>query len=60
MKFLKILVAFYAFFASFAAMSIAPGGTPTSSLGSPDGDLALLGIAVAALIAAVGVIRRKK
>lgn len=57
MKFTKILVAAYALFASFGAMAI---GDNSDALGTPVDDLALLGLAVAALVAGVGVIRRKK
>jgi LPXTG-motif cell wall-anchored protein len=64
MKFTKILVAAYALIASFGAMAIDPtctdpNGCPTG-LGTPTDDLALLGVAVAALAAGVGIIRRKK
>jgi len=58
MKFSKILVAAFALFASVGAMAI--DTIPTPGLGGPVDDLALLGLAVAALAAGVGVIRRKK
>jgi LPXTG-motif cell wall-anchored protein len=59
MKFTKILVAAYALLASVGAMAVdAPGGN--TGLGTPVDDLALLGLAVAALAAGVGIIRRKK
>ena len=66
----KILVAAYALFASVGAMAVGvPCGPnnpdtvtcdPVISLGTPVDDLALLGLAVAALAAGVAVIRRKK
>ena len=56
MKLTKILVAAYALFASVGAMA----ATVTPGLGTPVDDLALLGLAVAALAAGVAVIRRKK
>ena len=59
MKFTKILVAACALFASFGAMAVIGDDGPTG-LGTPVDDLALLGLAVAALAAGVGVIRRKK
>ena len=62
MKFSKILVAAYALFASVSAMAITAVDCPAGQvcLGTPGDDLALLGLAVAALAAGVGVIRRKK
>lgn len=64
MKFTKILVAAYALIASFGAMAVdvCLPGDPTcvpTGLGTPVDDLALLGLAVAALAAGVGIIRRK-
>lgn len=55
MKFTQILVAAYALFTSVGAMAFT-----TNPLGTPVDELALLGLAVAALAAGVGVIRRKK
>jgi hypothetical protein len=55
MKFTKILVAAYALLASVGAMA-----ATANPLGTPVDDLALLGLAVAALVAGAGVIRRKK
>jgi LPXTG-motif cell wall-anchored protein len=66
MKFTKILVAAYALVASFGAMAATVCdpttgvGCDTTGLGTPVDDLALLGLAVAALAAGVGIIRRKK
>lgn len=58
MKFTKILVAAYALLASVGAMAFTT--LETIAVGTPVDDLALLGLAVAALAAGVGVIRRKK
>jgi LPXTG-motif cell wall-anchored protein len=58
MKFTKILVAAYALLASVGAMAVTGGGP--GQLGTPVDDLALLGLAVAALAGGVGIIRRKK
>jgi hypothetical protein len=65
MKFSKILVAAYALMASVGAMAVGVVGScdpqqTTCPLGTPVDDLALLGLAVAALAAGVGIIRRKK
>jgi len=60
MKFSKILAAACALFASFGAMAVTTVISPGTDLGTPVDDLALLGLAVAALAAGVGVIRRKK
>lgn len=60
MKFTKILVAAYAMVASFGALAVEIVGPGPTVVGNPVGDLALLGLAVAALAAGVGVIRRKK
>ena len=66
MKFTKILGAAVAMFASVGAMAntvpCVPGtpGCNATGLGTPVDDLALLGLAVAALVAGVAVIRRKK
>jgi LPXTG-motif cell wall-anchored protein len=57
MKFTKILVAAYALLASVGAMAATTNPTPA---GTPLDDLALLGLAVAALAGGVGIIRRKK
>lgn len=57
MKFTKILVAASALLASVGAMAVDPTVDP---LGTPVDDLSLLALAVAALAAGVGVIRRKK
>ena len=61
MKFTKILVAAYALLASVGAMAVDFDCQPgTICLGTPGDDFVLLGLAVAALAAGVGVIRRKK
>jgi hypothetical protein len=56
MKFTKILFTAYTLFASVGAMAF----TQPGALGTPVDDLALLGLAVAALVAGAGVIRRRK
>lgn len=66
MKFTKIFVAAYALIASYGAMAVGVCDPQTSTncvptgVGSPVDDLALMGLAVAALVAGVGIIRRKK
>jgi hypothetical protein len=63
MKFSKILAAAYALLASVGAMAVTTGGCQPGDvcpLGTPIDDLALLGLAVGALAAGVGIIRRKK
>lgn len=57
MKFTKIFVAAYALMASVGSIASTVGPTPA---GTPIDDLALLGLAVAALAGGVGIIRRKK
>jgi hypothetical protein len=63
MKFTKMLVAAYALLASVGAMAVGTVGCQPGDvcpLGTPTDDLALLGLAVGALVAGVGIIRRKK
>ncbi len=60
MKFAKIFSAAVAMFASVGAMAAAATTGGQTGVGTPVDDLALLGLAVAALAAGVGVIRRKK
>ncbi len=63
MKFSKFFVAGYALFTSLGAMAIADNpaiDVPPTAAGMPTDDLALLGLAVAALAAGAAYIRRRK